>query len=382
MSEAKPNILIVDDEQINLKLLKAHLMVHGYDILEAVNGHAALVAVEQLPDLILLDIMMPGMDGFETCRRLKARKAVRDIPIIFMSARHDTDTKLKCFGMGGVDYVGKPVEVPELLARVRTHLTLRQQEIQLNNYTKKLEQTVKDKAKQLFWVDQLANLGKMGAAIAHEIRNPLSGINVLLDGIDENIENTERSHDIRQLLAEAKKATHKIESVVKKVLDFSKFGDAQLVLTVINRPVKEALTLSRNALRGADIRIEEQLEENLPHLYLDEQLLEQVVLNLINNAVAAMKNNTTPKILKIATTVQNENVYVTVADSGPGIPVDIKYRVFDPFFTTKSDGSGIGLSLCHRIISQHGGTIETVPSELGGAAIRIQIPVEKRSDVR
>ncbi len=382
MDEVKPNVLIVDDEQKNLKLLKAHLTIHGYDISEAVSGQAALKEVEKLPDLILLDIMMPDMDGFETCRRLKTRNGIRDIPIIFMSALNDTDTKLKCFGMGGVDYVNKPFEVPELLVRVQTHLTLRQQEIQLNNYATKLEQTVKDKAKQLFWIDQLANLGKMGAAIAHEIRNPLSGINVLLDGIGENIENTESSHDIRQLLAEAKKATLKIESVVKKVLDFSKFGDAHLVLTAFNRPVKEALTLSRNTLRGADIRIEEQFEENLPHLYLDEQLLEQVVLNLINNAVAAMKNITTPKILKIVTTVQNENVCLTVADSGPGIPDDVKYKVFDPFFTTKSDGSGIGLSLCHRIVSQHGGTIETVPSEFGGAEIRIQIPVEKRSDVR
>ena len=142
MDQNGGTILIVDDEQLNLKLLKSCLSTSGFDILEATNGKEAIQEAEKKPDLILLDIMMPGMDGIETFRRLKAKEKTRNVPVIFLSAHTDTETKVRCLKIGGVDYISKPFAAQEVLARVKTHITLRQQGLTLKKYTKKLEQMV------------------------------------------------------------------------------------------------------------------------------------------------------------------------------------------------------------------------------------------------
>ncbi len=148
--DIRQHILIVDDEPVNLKLLGAHLKRGGYDVLEASGGQAALdKAAATLPDLILLDIMMPGMDGLETCRRLKADAATRDIPVIFLSALSDSEVKTKGLEVGGVDYISKPFDSRELLARVRTHLTLKSQEQQIRSYAENLEDMVRLRTSEL-----------------------------------------------------------------------------------------------------------------------------------------------------------------------------------------------------------------------------------------
>ena len=168
------NILVVDDKPVNLRLLKAVLASSGYRILEARNGPDALEKAKDQPDLILLDVMMPEMDGFETCRRLKDREKTKGIPVIFLSALEDP--KAKAFGIdtGGVDYISKPFDAGELIARVKLHLTLRQQELQLKMYSTKLEQMVEERTQQLIHMERLATLGTFSAAVAHEINNPVT----------------------------------------------------------------------------------------------------------------------------------------------------------------------------------------------------------------
>lgn len=382
MSSPEPTILVVDDDPLNHKLIRACLVEDGYRVLEATNGRDALEKAKSQPELILMDIKMTEMDGFEVCRRLKVCDQTRDIPVVFLSALKDMETRVKCFEMGGVDYLSRPFEARELLARIRRHLQQRQQEIHFREYVKSLEQQVKEGSTKLFLSNRLANLGALGAGIAHEIRNPLSGLHTLLDGIEKNFEDPHSVEDIRALLVEAKNASLKIESVVEGILDFLRPGTSKLTLSDVNIPLRDALNLSRKTMQKTGIKIEEELMEELPRVYMDRQLIEQVILNLINNGAEAMKKRPDPKILKISSLREMEKVVIKVADSGEGVPDALREKIFEPFFTTKDEGSGIGLSLCQRIIHEHGGTIKAYASGWGGLEFRIEIPIEKRGSKR
>ncbi len=173
MPEEQQTILVVDDEQPNRKLLRAQLSVMGYTVREADSGSEALEMAREKPDLILLDVMMPNMDGFEVCRRLKESEATRDIPVIYLSAMKDAKSKVHGLAAGGVDYISKPYDGPELLARVKTHLTLHRQEEELSRYARQLQLMVEERTRQLIHADRLATLGTFAAAIAHEVNGPL-----------------------------------------------------------------------------------------------------------------------------------------------------------------------------------------------------------------
>ena len=180
-----------------------------------------------------------------------------------------------------------------------------------------------------------------------------------------------------EIVEQAKAAANKIESVVKRVLDFSRPSLPRLVSADINIPIKEALNLSRTSLRKAGILVETSLLSDLPKVFIDSQLIEQVMLNLINNATEAMKD-VDDKRMRVTSHKEGDNVKISISDSGKGVPPEIREKIFDPFYTTKSGGAGIGLCLCQRIVSDHGGSIEVFPSEYGGARFEVTIPVEKR----
>ena len=230
--------------------------------------------------------------------------------------------------------------------------------------------------------EKMANLGNVAAGIAHEIRNPLSGINLFLNGIDENFDNPEAADDIRELIQGAQKASDKIATVIKRVIDFSRPGQLQLSLRDINIPVREAVELSRTTLRKKGIKIETNLNDDLPPIYIDPQPVEQVILNLLNNAAEAMKDLDRTKRIRVTTTKENDNLMISVSDSGTGIPEEIRAKIFDPFFTTSTNGSGIGLSLCQRIIIDHGGKIKVFSSKGRGTDFIIKLPIEKRKNSR
>lgn len=235
--------------------------------------------------------------------------------------------------------------------------------------------------------DKMTSLGRVAAGIIHELRNPLSGINVYLNTLKKiynapeslRMENLER---VEKIIEKLQSASHKIESVIKRVMDFSKPSVPKLTLTDVNQPIEEAINLSLVTLRKRGIKIEKSLHEDLPWCYTDPYLIEQALLNLITNAAEAMENMDGEKNIEITSSAEGNSIFIAVADSGPGIPPALRKKIFDPFFTTKKDSSGIGLSVCHRIIADHGGSLDVFSSKWGGAEFRIEIPIEKRKGTR
>ncbi|UCF84055.1 MAG: PAS domain S-box protein [Desulfobacteraceae bacterium] len=227
--------------------------------------------------------------------------------------------------------------------------------------------------------DKMTSLGRIAAGIAHEIRNPLSGINIYLNTLEKIYDSAESLGKVKKILGQVQSASNKIESVIRRVMDFSKPSEPKLMLTDINQPVEEAINLSSVTLRKSGINIEKDLAKDLPSCHVDPLLIEEVILNLITNATEAMKNMDGDKILGVSSSMEKNSVLVRVSDSGPGVRPDIKGKIFDPFYTTKNGSTGIGLSLSHRIISDHGGTLRIFTSKWGGAEFVVEIPIKKPS---
>ena len=229
--------------------------------------------------------------------------------------------------------------------------------------------------------DKMTSLGRVAAGIAHEIRNPLSGINIYLNTLEKIYDRAESLDKVKQILRQIQSASSKIESVIKRVIDFSKPSEPKLILTDINQPIEEAINLSSVTLRKSGIKIEKILANDLPPCHVDPLLIEEVILNLVTNATEAMKNMDGVKIIKVTSSMEKNSVLMRVSDSGPGVTPNLKGKIFDPFYTTKNGSTGIGLSLCHRIITDHGGSLEVSTSKLGGAEFVIEIPIKEHPGI-
>jgi PAS domain S-box-containing protein len=225
--------------------------------------------------------------------------------------------------------------------------------------------------------DRMASLGRVAAGIAHEIRNPLSGINIYLNALEKLYERGEMGK-MKDILSKISSASARIEAVIKRVMDFSRPSEPKRVALDIRKPVEDALGLGSVMLRKSGIEVETDLMEGLPPCYADPQLIEQVLLNLFTNAAEAMKDMDKGKKIGIRTSLQDDTIVIAVSDAGPGVPPASRHRIFEPFFTTKSGSTGIGLSLSHRIVQDHGGTLSVSVSRWGGAEFSIRIPVRKR----
>jgi PAS domain S-box-containing protein len=227
--------------------------------------------------------------------------------------------------------------------------------------------------------DKMSSLGRVAAGIAHEIRNPLSGINIYLDTLAKMFVRGENLDTVGEIITQVKGASGKIEAVIRRVMDFSKPGHPRLILTDINQPVENALSLCGATLRKHRVELEKELACTLPRCRLDATLIEQVVLNLLTNAAEALRQSEAKRI-RVRTALEQGAVVIRVADSGPGIAEGLRDKVFDPFYTTKSDGTGIGLSLCQRILNDHHGTLIVEESGWGGAEFVVSLAPESERD--
>lgn len=227
--------------------------------------------------------------------------------------------------------------------------------------------------------ERMAALGHMAAGVAHEVRNPLSGINISISSIVNTVARSdelepELRETIRLVVEQMTSAAGKIGLVVQRIMDFSRPTPPTMAPVSVNGCIRETLHLATVTLRKAGIRLNEVLVSGLPKVRGDACLLERVLLNLLTNAAQAMEGMDREKRIEVASAVADGRVTISVADSGPGVPEELRETIFDPFFTTKKEGTGIGLALSHRIVSDHGGVLTVGTSRFGGALFTIGLP--------
>lgn len=471
------NILVVDDTLANLQLLVQLLTERGYKVRPARDGFQALSAVHSAPiDLILLDIKMPQMDGYEVCTILKSDARTRDIPVIFISALNDVIDKVKAFGVGGVDYVTKPFQTEEVLARVETHLTLQQLQKNLQSKNEELAQSNQELAntlhqlkatqQELIQKEKMAALGQLIAGVAHEINTPLGAITSSIQNIDsfwqENLDElpaffqqispeiqpyllallhksshqnqnltTREMREIRKALTAELKANHvsneaaiaslllnigvydsvdsylpllkhpesykilqtayqiasaqtstktiitaagRAAKVVFALKNYARYdATAQKVKANLIQGIETVLTLYHNTTKQG-VEIIRNFEDSLPNISCYPDELNQVWTNLIHNALQAMDSQGK---LTIDVTRKENQIHVSITDSGCGIPSENMPKIFQPFFTTKApgEGSGLGLDIIKKIIEKHQGQIwvESVP---GQTKFTVSLPID------
>jgi two-component system sensor histidine kinase/response regulator len=347
-TDSPGNVLVVDDTAENLRLLASMLGDKGYKVRPVTSGRHALQAAERsAPDLILLDINMPEMDGYEVCRQLKANENLRDIPVIFITALTDTADKLKAFGIGGVDYISKPFQIDEVLARVKAHIDLRRTQSELAKNYEKLRE-----------LEQMRdNLFHM---IVHDMRSPLA---VIMGNLDLALMDLEGSiaPEVASRLDAAALSVGNLTNMTNDLLDVSKMEEGKLTL---NRESCDVLRLAKEVASGLatldrtrSITVDESTGVTAS---CDVGIIRRTLQNLLSNAIKHTPKGTAVRVNAVDNGTQ---VRVSVIDLGPGVPVEAREKIFEKFgaMAARSDRKyhsvGLGLAFCKLAVQAHGGRI-------------------------
>lgn len=362
----KDTLLIVDDVPTNLGILFSYLREFGFNVCVAENGEDALEQIPYTePELILLDVMMPGIDGFETCRRLKANAETRDIPIIFMTALSDTVDKVKGFEIGAVDYITKPVQQEEVLARITAHLTLRKQQKILEKQKLELQQ-------------QNSELEAFAHTVAHDLKNPVNAIKGYSSLIIEDLESSIAEPELLlEDLQKIEQAGKKMVNIIDAILLLASARSQEVHMEALN--MAEIVTGVQQRL--AHTITEYQGEIITPKTWPTAQgyapWIEEVWTNYLSNG---LKYGGKPPYLKLdASPDKNGYIRFWLHDNGRGLTVSEQSRLFVPFTRinqTRVEGHGLGLSIVQRIVEKCGGRVG-IESQVGqGSTFYFTLPVK------
>ncbi|HCE46045.1 MAG TPA: hybrid sensor histidine kinase/response regulator [Lentisphaeria bacterium] len=339
-TKTSPNILIVDDTPANVLLLEKMLSERGYKTRSVISGKLALQAARaEQPDLILLDINMPEMNGYQVCEQLKSDASLRDIPVIFISALDGTIDKVKAFNAGGVDYVTKPFQCEEVYARVLTHLKLR-----------RLEKLRDD----------------LGYMIIHDLRSPMTVIFGLLQVLEGKKDQQLSTLD-QELVTLARRSSEELLNMISSILDVSKMGAGEMKLNHdscdLDAIIRDVLATNKPFPENRTVMF--TAPESSLNITADIVLIRRVLQNLLGNAI---KYTRPGGDIRIFITSSSSEVRVAVTDTGPGIAPRYHRRIFEKFGQVDNSkyrvGSGLGLTFCKMAVEAHGGRIG-VESELG-----------------
>jgi signal transduction histidine kinase len=367
-----PTLLVADDEPDMLRYLKSQLATH-YRVIEAVDGQQAVEKASQfLPDIILLDMMMPEKDGLQACREIRQRTSTQSIPVILLTARADEETKMAALSAGASDFLTKPFSTTELHVRIKNLVESHQYQIKLSKQKTVLEHTIeqlKETETQLVQTEKLASLGRMSAGIIHEINNPLNFATTGLFTLRNKGKflSPDQQEEYQEILKDVEDGIKRVKSIVSELRTFTHPDVDGRDQVEVSEIVSSALRFLSNEWKDK-VQIEQSLTEHQT-IWANKSKLIQVLVNLLQNSLDALKSkvfdNEKPTI-RIEGVVEKNKSILRVRDNGGGIDPKILDKIFDPFFTTKDvgEGMGLGLSICFRIVEDSDGRI-SVKTEPG-----------------
>lgn len=373
MNDAEPTLLVVDDTEDNLDLLEFALKRKPIKMLRATSGMACLtLAKEHKPDLILLDIQMPEMDGFETLKRLRANPDTTKIPVIFLTAqKKDPESIAKGLAMGADQYLTKPIDTEELLVRTKMLISLKKAEEELERMR-----------------------ADFMAMLVHDLRSPLIGIKNVLELLQESDRNAPLSQDYFELINSAQMSGNRLLELVSDLLDVSKYEAGNIAFdkaaVPVSRFIDPILRQMDVQFRQKNVTLSTSYADGLPNVFVDAQKTEQVMMNFLSNALKFTKSGGTitiaaePITETVHTELEDMNrrfVRVKITDNGVGIAAEEipmlfkRYKQVSSARTTKQKGTGLGLVICKLIVEAQGGTVG-VQSEIGkGSTFSFTLPV-------
>lgn len=374
--DIRGNILLVDDTPDNLRLLSTMLTEQGYEVRSVINGAMALMGVQaEPPDLILLDINMPQMNGYEVCQRLKVGDRTREIPVIFISALEDVLDKVKAFAVGGVDYITKPFQVEEVLVRIENQLTICRLRKQLQEQNAQLQQ-------QMLELQELNSLKEEFLhAVSHDLRTPIMGTLLVLKNLQSKAgETIPVSRSIfERMIHSSDRQLNLLNSLLE-----SHSNEMRGVLLCcepvqLNAIIQDLTADLEPLLTKNQVKLTNLIPLDLPFVNGDPLQLRRVFENLLTNA---LNHNPPGLTLTLRAIVEAEMIYCTVEDNGVGIERSQCELLFERYVRgsrTRSIGVGLGLYLCRQIITAHGGRIGVNSTPGTGTTFWLTLPLATQS---
>ncbi|HEX3596269.1 MAG TPA: ATP-binding protein [Polyangiaceae bacterium] len=414
VDDALPSLLVVDDLESNLKLMQVLLRGSKCNVVCAKSGAEALERLSQREfAVMLLDVEMPDLDGFEVARRAREKLAIRDMPILFVTGMQDTERgMLRGYGSGAVDFLFKPIDGHVLLSKLRVFLELHDGRKRLKDANDDLRrladangalaerfraqhaeletahEELRTAQAHMVQSAKMASLGQLVAGIAHEINNPLAFTSNHLHTVRRKLDSLRPRGEmdapaaaewskVENRLQEMGIGLDRIKELVLKLRTFSRLDEGETKRVSVREGLDAILTIFQHRIKsGVEVRVDLAEQDELE---CSPSLFNQAVSNLISNSLDAMHDLGT---LTIQTSRTEDCYSIVVSDSGPGIPGDLRQRVLEPFFTTKSigEGTGLGLSIAYGVVRKHGGTIDIDDAEGGGARVTIRLPMTGSSE--
>ncbi|MEI7727960.1 MAG: hybrid sensor histidine kinase/response regulator [Verrucomicrobiota bacterium] len=363
--EPTVSLLLVDDSLANLQVLAGMLKQLRYQVRLAPSGELALRSARHSPpDLILLDINMPDMNGYEVCTQLKADETLKAIPVIFLSALTETLDKVKAFKVGGVDYITKPFQLEEVTTRVKTHLALRDRERRLQASYARLQQLEELR-------DDLVHM------VVHDLRSPLYAMRISGSLLNDLLGTAMTDNkDIQEILEALTGATSRMEDLVNQVLDISRLDSGEMPLC---KNYGDLVVIACSAMKSVAPLADKRsliLEHQDPcPVFCDQGIISRVIVNLLSNAI---KFTPPDGIMSLEISHRARDVRFAVTDTGPGIPPEFQNKIFEKYnqgeIRRSGVGTGLGLAFCKLAVETHGGRMGVISAPGKGSTFWFTLP--------